>query len=156
MSDRKVISQRSDELFVEEVRRGNKLQLAIWKEGTATYQDSITRDGTTLRPQSGGMADALKLYSSIGEAMDIEVLAERIKDFIQRYVTVSPGFLTIMTRFAMMTHVSERFPTIPYLRMRGEPGTGKSRFLDVMSAICRRAFVTSNITSAALFRFTDR
>jgi hypothetical protein len=55
-----------------------------------------------------------------------------------------------------MTWVYDRFTAVPYLRFLGEPQTGKTRLLQLCSAISYKGIAASgNITGAALFRTID-
>ena len=55
-----------------------------------------------------------------------ELLAD-IQDFIHRYVDVSPLFEKIASYYVLFTWVYDSFNELPYLRLRGDPGSGKTR-----------------------------
>jgi hypothetical protein len=84
-------------------------------------------------------------------------LLEDIKHFICLYADLPEEWLEIVSLYILMTWVFDRFTAVPYLRFLGEPGTGKTRLLQICSSISYKGTVASgNITGAALFRTIDR
>src|SRR5690349_18540347 len=56
-------------------------------------------------------------------------LARSIQSFIHRYVNLSARFERVATAYVLLTWLADSFNELPYLRVRGSPGTGKTRFL---------------------------
>ncbi|MEJ0011262.1 MAG: hypothetical protein WDM94_01285 [Bauldia sp.] len=56
--------------------------------------------------------------------------------YIDRYVDLSPAFLRLAAHYVLLSWVHDSFNELPYLRLRGEFGTGKTRFLLVVGSIC--------------------
>lgn len=84
-------------------------------------------------------------------------LLKDIKHFICLYADLPEEWLEIISLYILMTWVFDRFTAVPYLRFLGEPGTGKTRLLQICSSISYKGTVASgNITGAALFRTIDR
>lgn len=87
---------------------------------------------------------------------DSELLLE-VKQFIHRYVDVSPLFEKFCSYYVLLSHVFDQLTVVPYLRTLGDFGTGKSRVLDVVGGICYRPIVCAgNISPAALFRVQEQ
>ncbi len=83
-------------------------------------------------------------------------LLQEIKKFIHRYVQIPEDFEDIATFYVLLTWVYDEFQELPYLRAIGDFGSGKSRFLKVLGALCYRSvFINGNVSSSALFRITD-
>ena len=84
-------------------------------------------------------------------------LYKEIREFIKKYVIMEDErFYDVATGYILMTWIFDRFNTLPYLRVVGELGTGKSRFLEVVGKLCHRVMVASgSISMAALFRTLD-
>lgn len=83
-------------------------------------------------------------------------LAERIQSFIHRYVDVSPSFEAIATYYILFTWVYDAFNEVPYLRVRGDYGSGKSRFLLTAGSLCYKPiFASGASTTSPLFRLLD-
>ena len=59
--------------------------------------------------------------------------------------------------YAMMTWIADGLMALPYLRVLGDWGTAKSRFLQVFGSLCRLPlFASGAISAAAIFRVLDR
>ena len=77
-----------------------------------------------------------------------ELLAD-IRAFLHRYVDLSPLFETIATYYVLLTWVHDAFGELPYLRLRGDYGTGKTRALMVIGSICYRGFFASGASTVS-------
>lgn len=86
-----------------------------------------------------------------------EVLARDIEEYIARYVALSPSFLKLAAQYVLFSWVHDRFNELPYLRLHGEYGTGKTRFLLVVGSICRTPiFASGASTVSPLFHMLNR
>jgi hypothetical protein len=84
-----------------------------------------------------------------------ELLAD-IRDYIHRYVALSKDFELLAANYALFSWVHDRFNELPYLRLRGEFGTGKTRFLITVGSICRTPIFASGASSVSpLFHLLD-
>lgn len=85
-----------------------------------------------------------------------EQLLGEIQSFIHRYVDVSPLFEKIATYYVLFTWVYDSFNELPYLRLRGDPGSGKTRFLLIVGSLCYKPiFASGASTISPLFRIID-
>jgi hypothetical protein len=85
-----------------------------------------------------------------------ERLTAEIRAYIHRYVDVTPLFETIAVHYVLLSWVYEGFNELPYLRLRGDFGSGKTRFLKVVGSICFRPVFASGASSISpLFRILD-
>lgn len=86
-----------------------------------------------------------------------EELLSEIRSYIHRYVDLSERFELIGAHYVLLTWLHDRFSELPYLRLRGECGTGKTRFLLSVGSICRTPIFASGASSIApLFHLLDR
>lgn len=86
---------------------------------------------------------------------DSGLLAE-IKSFIHRYVDVTPFFEEIASYYVLLTWIYDAFNELPYLRVRGDFGSGKTRFLLTVGSICYKPiFASGSSTVSPLFRILD-
>ncbi len=86
---------------------------------------------------------------------DAALLSE-IESFIHRYVDVSPLFEKIACYYVLLTWIYDRFNELPYLRLRGEPGSGKTRFMLTVGSVCYKPiFASGASTVSPLFRILD-
>jgi hypothetical protein len=94
------------------------------------------------------------------EALDYgteEELLLEIQKYIHTYVDITPQFEIIASYYVLMTWIYERFNYIPYLRVIGDYGSGKSTFLEVVGSISKTSMTFDGASSlASLFRNIDR
>src|SRR5439155_7408489 len=85
-----------------------------------------------------------------------ESLVGDIRGFIHRYVDVSPLFEQIASYYVLFTWVYDAFNELPYLRLRGDTGSGKTRFLATAGSLCfKPIFASGASTVSPLFRILD-
>lgn len=85
-----------------------------------------------------------------------EELINEVQSFIHRYVDVSPLFEKIASYYVLFSWVYDGFNELPYLRLRGDPGSGKTRFLLTVGSICYKPiFASGASTVSPLFRIID-
>ncbi len=89
-------------------------------------------------------------------ASDESLLGE-IRSFIHRHVDLSPSFEEIVAHYVLLTWVYDQFNELPYLRVRGDYGSGKSRFLLTVGSLCwKPIFASGASTVSPLFRLIDQ
>lgn len=85
-----------------------------------------------------------------------EALIAEIQAFIHRYVDVSDLFEQIATYYVLLSWVYDGFNELPYLRLRGDPGSGKTRLLLTVGSLCYKPiFASGASTVSPLFRILD-
>ncbi|HWT31283.1 MAG TPA: hypothetical protein VN240_09700 [Propylenella sp.] len=96
------------------------------------------------------------LPSAIGQNEDKAVLLADIRAFIHRYVDLSSHFEDIAAHYVLLSWVHDAFSELPYLRFRGEYGTGKTRALLAIGSICYKPIFASGASSVSpIFRILD-
>ncbi|WP_417477278.1 hypothetical protein [Maricaulis sp.] len=89
-----------------------------------------------------------------GETAD---LLDAIRSYLHRYVDVPEAFERLAAHYVLLSWVHDRFNELPYLRRRGDYGTGKTRFLLVLGAICYKPiFAGGASTVSPLFHLIDK
>lgn len=78
-----------------------------------------------------------------------EELVTEIRQFIRTYVSVSPRFEHVAAHYVLLSWVYDRFNELPYLRVRGDYGTGKTRFLLTVGSLCYRPIFASGASTVA-------
>ncbi len=93
------------------------------------------------------------LYDAEGES-DTACVLDRVEAFLRRFVAFpSEHCLVAATLWAAHTHVVGAFESTPRLALLSpEPGSGKSRVLEVLELLVPRPLHAINATPAALFR----
>lgn len=132
----------------------------LWRDGSWQEVPHIDRDGVRLMPYSPRnnlLVNRVVLFPS--EPTDYGTTQELVADiqaFIHRYLDVSPGFEQIAAYYVLFTWVYDAFNELPYLRARGDYGSGKTRFLLVVGSLCYRPiFASGASTVSPLFRILD-
>jgi hypothetical protein len=86
----------------------------------------------------------------------VELLAD-VKAFLNRYVDLSPLFEEIAAHYILLSWVHDAFNELPYLRLRGDYGTGKTRGLLAIGSLCYRPiFASGASTVSPIFHTLDR
>ena len=84
-------------------------------------------------------------------------LFSEIRTFVHRYLELPVDFEEIASLYVLLTWVYEFAPSIPYLRVIGDWGTGKTRFLQVVGSVCfRPIFASGATTPAPIFRILEQ
>lgn len=97
------------------------------------------------------------LASAAGEYGSLDELVKEVRDFVHRYVDVNPSFEEVAAHYVLMTWGYDVFNEVPYLRVRGDYGSGKSRFLLTIGSLCYKPiFASGASTVSPLFRLIDQ
>ena len=141
----------------EEKRTG----FALWRDEKWTIEPAFEADPFRLwvpySPHNNLIKNEVVLLPSEPEeyGSEEELLAE-IQDFIHRYLDVSPLFEKTASYYVLLSWVYDAFNELPYLRLRGAPGSGKTRFLLTVGSLCYKPiFASGASTVSPLFRILD-
>src|SRR5208337_1638062 len=134
--------------------------LCVSTEGQVRYETNITHDGKRLvpySPENNLLKNEVVLFPSEATPYETEqALVAEIRQFIHRYVDVSPLFEEIASYYVLFTWVYDAFNELPYLRLRGDTGTGKTRFLLTAGSLCYKPIYASGASTVSpLFRILD-
>ena len=99
--------------------------------------NNLIKHGAVLLPEKP------ELYGSISE------LIEAIEKYLYRYVDLSEQFQRIASYYVLLTWVYDAFNELPYLRLRGDFGSGKTRALMVIGSLCYKAFFASGASTVS-------
>jgi hypothetical protein len=125
------------------------------------YEESISLSPTErLVPYSAGnnlIKHNVVLFPSEASEYGTEAeLVSRIRDFVRRHVAVGEDFEEIATYYILFTWVHDAFDEVPYVRVRGGYGSGKTRFLLTVGSLCYKPiFASAASTVSPLFRLLD-
>lgn len=154
----------SDGSIIETVLnpKRNKTSLAVWQKGkfeiVEKYEDGFGNVLIPLKTSASLLENRIILFPSKPVDFDSkEQLILEIQQFIHKYVDVSPIFEKICCYYVLLSWVHDNFNELPYLRKRGDFGSGKTRFLQTIGSLCYKPIFASGGTStAALFHMTDK
>ena len=117
-------------------------------------------DGKLLVPYSPNnnliTHKAILLPSEATEYQVEPVLRALVQGFIHRYVDLPPDFEEVTAHYVLFSWRYDDFPDLPYLRVMGDYGSGKSRFLTTVGSIAYRPiFASGASTVSPVFRILD-
>ncbi|MGC4082087.1 MAG: hypothetical protein QM736_08270 [Vicinamibacterales bacterium] len=124
-----------------------------WRDGDVAEHAEVEMDGHIYVPYSNTnnllTHRVLLLPSRVGSYESDETLGTQVKAFIHKYVDLSEMFEEIATNYVLLTWQYDRWNELPYLRVQGDFGSGKSRFLLTVGSICWKPIMASGTSTAS-------
>ncbi len=109
--------------------------------------------GDTLSPVAPGnnlIKHGAVLFSEKAEPYDsITTLVSDIEAYIHRYVDLSDHFRKLCCYYILLSWVYDAFNELPYLRFRGDYGSGKTRALFVIGSLSYKPFFASGASTVS-------
>ena len=138
----------------------NRTLFCVAKDGEHRYESSLVTNGQRLvpySPRNNLLTNEVVLFPSEATEYESEqALVEEIRAFIHRYADISPLFEQIASYYVLFTWVYDAFNELPYLRLRGDTGSGKTRFLLTAGSLCYKPiFASGASTVSPLFRLLN-
>lgn len=135
-------------------------RFVLWREGESREELSVFTNGERLVPYSAHnnlLTHGVVLLPSGPEEYGTEAeLLEAVRAHVHRYVDVSPAFEELAAYYVLLTWIYDGFNELPYLRVRGDPGCGKTRFLLTVGPLCYKPiFASGASTVSPVFRILD-
>ncbi|MEI9931362.1 MAG: hypothetical protein WDM89_12670 [Rhizomicrobium sp.] len=148
------------ELVYDPAKRTTGLAVSRFMGPSNIEREVRVETGETLVPYSPRnnliVNECVLLPSVPVEFGTKEDLIADIEAFLRRYVDLSPLFAKIAAYYVLLTWVHDAFNEVPYLRLRGEYGTGKTRALMTIGSLCYKAFTASGAsTTSPIFHTLD-
>jgi hypothetical protein len=141
--------------------KARRTSLAVWRNQACEVVTSIElpRDAR-LVPYSLGnnliKNDLVLLPSGTEEYGSEAELVTEIQTYIHRYVDLSPQFERIASYYVLFSWLYDGFNELPYLRVRGDYGSGKTRFLLIAGSLCYKpVFASGASTVSPIFHILD-
>ena len=78
-----------------------------------------------------------------------DALLRDVQAYLHRYVDLYPSFERIAAHYALLSWVFDAFNELPYLRFRGEYGSGKTRALIALGSIAYKGFFASGASTVS-------
>lgn len=133
-------------------------RFAVFNESEVSYENRVSLgDKVQLSPYSARnnlIKNEVVLFpSSAEEYKSEEKLIEEIREFIHDYVDLSPLFERISSYYVLFSWIYDDFKELPYLRVIGDAGSGKTRFLLTLGSLCYKPiFASGASTVSPIFR----
>lgn len=135
--------------------------LACFRAGEASEHASLDlpRLGRVLpySPNNNLLVHRVVLLpSTVGEyGSNADLLAD-VRAFIHQYADISESFEEVASLYVLLSWVYDTFHEVPYLRLKGDFGSGKSRCLQTIGSLCYKPmFVSGASTVSPIFRILD-
>ncbi|HEX3663764.1 MAG TPA: hypothetical protein VHU23_00815 [Rhizomicrobium sp.] len=101
--------------------------------------------------------DCVLLPSRPEEFGSVSGLVADIEAFLHRYVDLSPIFERIASHYVLLSWVHDAFSEVPYLRLQGAYGSGKTRGLIAIGSLCYKPFFAAGASTVSpIFHTLDR
>lgn len=135
-------------------------RLLVEERGTVREVESLEYAGVLLLPFSPGnnllTHQVVLLPSDVEPFGSQDDLLQEVRAFIHRYVDLTDSFEELAAHYALLTWRYDEHNELPYLRVKGDYGTGKSRFLQTVGSISYKPiFASGASTTSPLFRILD-
>jgi hypothetical protein len=135
--------------------------LVASKDGGVERLDRVFVEGKEYVPYSADnnllTHRVVLLPSAAGSYDSVSELVSDVRAFIHKYVDVSDAFEDIAAHYVLLTWLYDEFSELPYLRVRGDYGSGKSRFLLTVGSLCwKPIFASGASTISPIFRLIDQ
>lgn len=150
--------------LIELIRRDDcrSTALAVFdpNDGHRLFDSLELSSGERLIPYSPDnsliASECVLLPSEVGDFRDKAELLDQVCAFIHRYVDLPCAFEAIAAHYVLLSWVYDAFTDLPYLRLRGDYGTGKTRALLVLGSIAYKGFFASGASTVSpIFHIQD-
>ena len=89
------------------------------------------------------LPSAVEPYGSVND------LITDIRTYLARYLDLSPAFTILAPYYIRLSWVYDAFQEVPYIRFRGDLGSGKTRALLVIGSLCYKGFFASGASTVS-------
>lgn len=149
------------EAIYDETKRPSLSFLVAPPDGPTSEANSFTDRGEVFSPPTGDVdvisGGTVTLASGVADYGTPALLIEELYKYLRRSVDLEQFQLKLMANWTLMTYAYDAWDAVPYLRFKGEPGTGKTRCLAMLQLLCYRATdLGVGPSKSALFRTSDR
>jgi hypothetical protein len=145
----------ADGTMVECIQEGADAptQLAIGRGGEISISSEWLHDDVRHVPVPAAhnliKHRAIKLPGSPQHYESVAELFSEIEQYVTRYLALSSAFLKIAASYVLLSWVYDAFNELPYLRFRGDYGSGKTRALIVFGSIVYKGFFASGASTVS-------
>jgi hypothetical protein len=144
--------------LVEDSKNPARICFAVWKDGEVRFVDQLKQDGQVLVPlaRNNEVLRRLRLPSAVSPYESLHALLCCLESLILQCVAVDEQYVPVLADFVLSTWFVDRFSVAPYLSVVGLPQSGKTTLLKVLSLVCRRPLLITDITSAGFYQACAR
>ena len=149
------VSRVNGDTIIELVydRAARSTGLVVCRGGKWSIEPEVSLDDEKLVPYAATnnliQHDCVMLPSEPVDHGVKEALLSDIAAYLHRYVDLSPEFEQIAAHYILLTWVYDAFNELPYLRFKGEYGSGKTRALIALGSIAYKGFFASGASTVS-------
>ncbi len=166
-SDKKVTTRVSailpDGSIVETILDHSAARTAfiLSKDGNLTEMDSFDIDSgcraVPFAATNNLLAHGVVVLPSGVDAYETQTqLLSDLRTFVRRYCDLDTDCEDVALHYVLLSWIYDSFNEVPYLRVRGDYGSGKTRFLQTIGSLCYKAiFASGASTVSPIFRTLD-
>ncbi|MPZ29539.1 MAG: hypothetical protein GEV13_00840 [Rhodospirillales bacterium] len=142
-------------IMVETVRNvpGGETAFLVCRDGSIKRQATFEHEGKHFRPirPTNNLLkhDAIRFASEATTHGDAASLLGDIERYLAAYVSLEPDARRLAAAYVLLTWVYDAFRELPYLRFRGDYGTGKTRALLVVGSVTYKPFFASGASTVS-------
>jgi hypothetical protein len=125
------------------VFRGGQLSIETSMEEAGERLIPIPATNNLIKHKALLLPEKPEPYGSADELIDA------IREYLYRYVDLSERFQKLASYYILLTWVYDAFNELPYLRLRGDFGSGKTRALVVIGSLCYKTFFASGASTVS-------
>jgi hypothetical protein len=143
---------------IEDPNDANGTQLAICSHGRVRFTNRFEHRGQILKPISrttNGFENVPLPRGVLGYGSATNLIF-RVFHFLDHGVDVPKMYGFVLSAFVLYTWFADRLPTPVYLSLVGLPQSGKSTLLELLSMVCRRPLLVSDVSQAAIYQACSR
>src|SRR3990167_5794174 len=149
----------AEEVYDPDAEAPQRFKYALWNGVKVEYVDHVELLGITYAPVPSKLVEigAILMPSKATRFTDEHQLYLAVRHFINSYVDIPRPFLSLAAYYVMLSWVYDQFTVTPYLRVIGDYGSGKTRFIHTAGIVSYRPiFAGGSTTVSPLFRLLDR
>lgn len=144
-----------DGKIYEEIIYDGEPKFMSLNSGKAEVYDEI--DGFRPIDDKAVERGAVLLPTGIEEYGNMKTLLGEIENFIEKWSDISPFFRKLSSWYVLLSWIYDRLTTIPYMRVLGDTGTGKTRYLDTVGRILYKPIIIAGaVNPAPLYRMIGK
>lgn len=144
-----------DNIIVETVRSpaDGATTFLVCRDGMIERQAAFEHEGKHFRPirPTNNLLkhDAVRFASEATAHCGAATLIADIERYLAAYVSLETDARRLAAAYVLLTWVYDAFSELPYLRFRGDYGTGKTRALLVVGSITYKPFFASGASTVS-------
>lgn len=155
-----VIGNKIGEIFYSKIDRSGGFLIYDGSTGKIEETDSFECEGRIYIPDINSeliLNRIVKIPKGVSEYGTTEDLLSDLHQYLNKYVDIEDEIdRDIVLTYVLLTWVYQRFSSIPYLRVLGDYGTGKSRLLKILNICYKSIYTSANASEAPIFRLVHK